>query len=399
MRRFPLPAVVLFWMGLACPAYAQSVPCAGEPMAHLWEQGYAAFQAADYERAQTVLRPLANEGLAPAQWMVGRMVAQGWGTPADAEAGLVWLRLARKADFFLARQDIRAAEDKVPPTRGMAVDAILDRWKPDLTVTCATETALPVKFSADAQAAPQKDVLYDRWVGLARSAHLRNPLVGPYLLSVDRVHFTVETTAHAAVARTDAGIVLQISTAVFSQPEDRAIELILSAAREWLNQRMLERVMPAPNETYRGVMIRGAAGVDNTSFFAMMRQALDFVPLLPAVQRKQVDAIREVRYAPKFRYAVPATANTAISSYVTDKAAAGGGYTLFRLDPVGISAVEALGALMATALVKASPQMSATEVNCQVSRTLLGLQKPLGLDGKPQEREVRRMNQGNCGGA
>jgi hypothetical protein len=58
------------------------------------EDGIAAFNAKNYEKALPLLQPEAEQGVAAAQGLLARLYANGWGTPKDREAALKWARLA-----------------------------------------------------------------------------------------------------------------------------------------------------------------------------------------------------------------------------------------------------------------------------------------------------------------
>ena len=63
------------------------VPIAGAAVAGPFEDAMAAYEAGDYATAVRSIRPLADQGLAVAQFNLGIMYAQGRGVPQDyAEA-------------------------------------------------------------------------------------------------------------------------------------------------------------------------------------------------------------------------------------------------------------------------------------------------------------------------
>ncbi len=71
----------------------------------LW-QGQTAFNAQDYERAFRLWRPLAEDGMAEAQYGLGFMYESGWGVPRDLGEAFRWYRRAAekghaKAQFNL----------------------------------------------------------------------------------------------------------------------------------------------------------------------------------------------------------------------------------------------------------------------------------------------------------
>jgi enhanced entry protein LpnE len=50
------------------------------------EDGIAAFNAKNYEKAFPLLQPEAEQGVAAAQGLLARLYANGWGTPKDRES-------------------------------------------------------------------------------------------------------------------------------------------------------------------------------------------------------------------------------------------------------------------------------------------------------------------------
>ena len=54
------------------------------------EDGLAAYQKGDYAAALQILRPLADQGNADAQFNLGSMYAEGRGVPQDLEQSAIW---------------------------------------------------------------------------------------------------------------------------------------------------------------------------------------------------------------------------------------------------------------------------------------------------------------------
>jgi uncharacterized protein len=75
---------------LAQPALA----AASNEAQALYEQGRRAYRDDDYQRAMSILRPLAESGHAGAQYHVGRLYEKGQGVAKDPAATLKWYRLA-----------------------------------------------------------------------------------------------------------------------------------------------------------------------------------------------------------------------------------------------------------------------------------------------------------------
>lgn len=59
-----------------------------------WEDGMAAYEAGNHAGAIAIIRPLADDGDARAQFQVGLMYAQGEGVPQDDAEWLRWLQLS-----------------------------------------------------------------------------------------------------------------------------------------------------------------------------------------------------------------------------------------------------------------------------------------------------------------
>ena len=70
------------------------------------ESGYAAYRRGDYQTALRILRPLAENGDARAQFNVGVMYSEGQGVPQDhAEAGK-WYRLSAEQGYAQAQYNL-----------------------------------------------------------------------------------------------------------------------------------------------------------------------------------------------------------------------------------------------------------------------------------------------------
>ena len=67
---------------------------AGEAFAGPLEDGGAAYQRQDYAKAAQILRPLADKGVAKAQFYLGSMYLEGQGVSKNPQLGATWLRKA-----------------------------------------------------------------------------------------------------------------------------------------------------------------------------------------------------------------------------------------------------------------------------------------------------------------
>ena len=71
-----------------------SLMLTGAAVAGPLEEGVAAYQRGDYSTAVRLWRPLAEQGDAFVQWLLGIMHDQGQGVPQDDAEAVKWYRLA-----------------------------------------------------------------------------------------------------------------------------------------------------------------------------------------------------------------------------------------------------------------------------------------------------------------
>ena len=106
MRNVILAVVV--W--LCCGAPAFSAPL---------DDAAAALRRGDYAKALEVIRPLAEQGNALAQYNLGVSYDLGWGVPQNAAEAIKWYRLAADQGYSLAQQNLG---DIYATGRGVTLD-------------------------------------------------------------------------------------------------------------------------------------------------------------------------------------------------------------------------------------------------------------------------------------
>jgi TPR repeat protein len=72
-----------------------------------WEDGMAAYNRGDYVPALRLFRPLAEQGNAKAQAVLGVMFHKGEGVPKNASRAYMWFSLARKRGEAAAKAGAR----------------------------------------------------------------------------------------------------------------------------------------------------------------------------------------------------------------------------------------------------------------------------------------------------
>jgi len=66
----------------------------GTVKADQYEEGLAAYEAGNYQKALEIFKPLADQGLSEAQYKLGIMYNYGWGVPQDFKGEIKWYRKA-----------------------------------------------------------------------------------------------------------------------------------------------------------------------------------------------------------------------------------------------------------------------------------------------------------------
>ena len=98
MKRIALAVVLL--VSLAASAWAG------------FDEGFAAYERGDYETALREWEPLAEHGLAEAQYNLGVMYSKGQGVPRDDAEAVKWYRMAAAQGYARARAVANRLDDE-----------------------------------------------------------------------------------------------------------------------------------------------------------------------------------------------------------------------------------------------------------------------------------------------
>ena len=82
------------------------VACATVAAAGFIEEAEFVYDRGDYTQAARLFRPLAEQGVASAQFNLGVMYARGQGVPQDYQAALKWYRLAAEQGDASAQNNL-----------------------------------------------------------------------------------------------------------------------------------------------------------------------------------------------------------------------------------------------------------------------------------------------------
>ena len=79
---------------------------AGAALAQDFQKGFAAYDAGDYATALKEWRPLAEQGIAGAQYNIGQMYRNGTGVLQDYAEAVKWYRLAAEQGYANSQKSV-----------------------------------------------------------------------------------------------------------------------------------------------------------------------------------------------------------------------------------------------------------------------------------------------------
>ena len=107
---------------------------AGPVLAGSLADGEAAWNRGDYATALQVLRPLAEQGVAPAQAILGVMYDNGQGVPRDDATAVAWFRKAADQGLAHAEYDLGLKYSRDGACRAMTRPRCHGSRRPPITV-------------------------------------------------------------------------------------------------------------------------------------------------------------------------------------------------------------------------------------------------------------------------
>lgn len=400
MRR-ALPFLLFAVLG-ATSAQAAPTPCFGLHLAEAWKQGYDAFAAGQYDQAQDILEPLAENGFAPAQWLVGRMVAEGQGAQKDEITGLMWLKLAGLAQIKQARPFASQLESRLDMAGFEQARRRQESWRAKHTLSCQDAAPVPTKFGDNGTIKKPSQQLMRWWSDFVIDATQRSPEAMPYLMTLPAVVFVGEG-ANASVIRHKGMPILMVNESLAERTMPESLEAILPAAREAVNEAALAAVFPTPVETYKGRTLRGHPSGDNQAFTTLMRKAIDMTDKLPPALRQKAGRVTQIRYEPAFVHGA-ARSNSNFSAFDPDAKISGGGTMVFQANPTMSSPAQGVMGLVQSATLagradlnveKATPQQAKT-LRCLLAADAAEVAKALDMSPEIISAINRERRQINC---
>ena len=137
-------------------------------MAEPFEDALDACNTGDYATALRLWRPLAEQGHAYAQYMLGVMYERGEGAPQDYAEAVKWYRLAAEQDYANAQSDLGFMYDIGRGVPQDDVEAVKWYRRAAEQGHAAAQYNLGGMYS-QGQGVPRDDVLSYMWLNLAAS--------------------------------------------------------------------------------------------------------------------------------------------------------------------------------------------------------------------------------------
>lgn len=379
-------------------ANADDTACYGSALLKTWKQGHAAFEAGQYGNAYATLLPLAENGFAPAQWLVGRMTAEGQGTAKNKAASWMWLKLAGQREMKLARPYARALEDQLDPTAYDNARRQTENWKPKWSPACEQQQDWDVTLSIPKDSSLKLDDMVRWWADLIRMVRKNDTDAAAYLLTQPRIMFA-ELDQNAGVERSKKGDnLVVVSASMRNLPLSEAIDRIVPVVRESVNDMALNSVGSPPTITYKGRLLRGYAAAESEPFLDMIRQAINVSDALPPALRAKVQLIREIRYEPNFTYGISLSSQMG-TIFVADPNLPGRGYLSFRLSPQRQSVANAVLGIVASATFAAHPDQPDSDAKqCQIALDQFQAVKAMNMGPRYLEAYSAKIKNRHCAG-
>jgi len=391
-------------------AHAQD--CGPAAIHDAYREGEAAFGRKDFPAAAALFRPLAEQGLGPAQLRLGQILgADGAGDPVEA---FRWIALAVDIDTPGAKDQLDRLAPRLAPAQREQAVAAQRAWQPTLGPCLSTDPrkrpdgAPGYNFEAVINrvlppASPGATLDRRKLDWLAHTLEIvrtRHPRALIYFKALGGIGFFSGNANVTIRGSGDQRVLLvdQVLTDVVA--EDNANELI-KAAMTAIHDLLVPRASLAESSSYKNRVIHTLGTDEGRRFAAQARQAIDLVDTLPADLAALGHAVTDLRYVPLQYYSGGGAPSAFIGEFRRDPSTG----KRFMAYPQGIETrgpqrmalnLVAGGVLMRRAEQTGGVPQNDRRAQCELSdyvvRTMFALNFTVDLPG---EQRVR-MRQG-CG--
>jgi hypothetical protein len=301
-------------VGATAGAAAES--CDPAAIVDAYRQGEAAYQAQDFAAAAAQFRPLAEQGLGPAQLRLGEIVQAG--DKPDLTQAYHWIALAADAHAPGAAAALANVRQRIGPAQIATDGFTATLWRPNPIWAClaadphvtrpdgtqdydfdrvinhgptATPTTAPAHrdwLAASLETIRTKSPRYRIYLKALNGMGFTNG-AGPFAMPTERDKLPFVTVNESAMGKISAKDPAQLLTAVITAVHTA---LVPEASVEATTRTSI-------TETYKGYTIRTADGAIGQDFLRFAKFAVDMTDQLPPDLLKLARAVTEMRYEPQ----------------------------------------------------------------------------------------------------
>lgn len=312
MRRSGCLTAWMLVFAIMRAASAQDCPQGG--FIEAYRQAEAAAARKNFAAAVAQFRPLAEQGLGPAQLRLGQLIAAGKGEPAVLVEAYRWTALAAEVDTPGAQATLAALETRLDPAQ--RTQAQPNGWKPSLGPCLAVDpriersdgvpgynAELLVNHVTPAQPTTVAEKETRDWLWRALESVRRNsPRHLIYLKSVYGVRFTDGPLPLIVIDSHNNLPELVINEEIAPTATSDGGKDLIGAAVYAVHKQLMPPVVASETHSYKGRTIRIPTTDEGREFLAVMKQAIDMAESLPPVLAERARAVLDIRYEPKDPY-------------------------------------------------------------------------------------------------
>jgi hypothetical protein len=305
--RLPLIAVTAAGLVVAAslPLAAGAQDCGPRTFLDGYRQAEAAYARQDFAATTAALRPLAEQGLGPAQLRLGQALDAAGGTPAEAYR---WVALAADVGTPGAKDALATLEPRVDAAaRAQAKPA---GWQPKLGPCLSVDPhgaggyapkVLVNGVFTRAEAKPSSPEIVKWLTDSLEYVRTKSPRHLVYLKSLAGIAF-IDRGPFIMVDTREGLPLVVINRELATTAGTNGGKELIGAAVYAVHKQLLPPTVPVETVTYKGRTLRAPATEDGKLFFTTMKQAIDMAETLPPDLATLARAQTDLRYEPHEPY-------------------------------------------------------------------------------------------------
>ena len=299
-------------LGAMTAAGARAQECAPNAILDAYRQGEAAYQRKDFAAALARLKPLAEQGLGPAQLRVGQMLAEDTAKPDLVEA-YRWTALAADAGASGAGAALDAVKARLTPMQIAQAGVNPASWQPANLWPClavdprtkrpdgttgydAARLVNHVEIAKTATGAPAQRLA---WLAANLEAiRTKSPRYLIYFRALHGILFVGGPGQMVSAQQREGLPLLVVNEAYTDKPALETLQQLVAAAIYGVGVALVPPVVATDVETYKGFTIRTDKSERGQRFLALIKAGIDMLAQLPPDLAAQARSTTDVRFEP-----------------------------------------------------------------------------------------------------